>query len=266
MVHQVPHIDPTDPAIIIDVGNTRVGVATWHGDEVKTPLSVATNDKAAFREAYEAHVEAVPKRKVLATVIGSVVPDATESIRAWILSTLGIAPLVIGETIPLPMDVSVKDQSAIGTDRVCAAAAAHDRLKSACAIVDFGTAVTVDLVDDGGILLGGAILPGLRLQLRALHDFTARLPAVEPAFPETSFGRDTTEAIQIGVCRGLVGAVRWIIEAYATQLNRWPQVVATGGDLEFMRPHCDFVDSPVPYLTLRGVGIAFRKHLATQGV
>jgi len=124
----------------------------------------------------------------------------------------------------------------------------------------------VDLVDDDGILLGGAILPGLRLQLRALHDFTARLPAVEPVFLEAAFGRDTTEAIQTGVCRGLAGGVRWIIEGYATQLNRWPQVVATGGDLAFMLPHCDFVDSPVPYLTLRGVGIAFRKHLAAQGV
>ncbi|MEK6674413.1 MAG: type III pantothenate kinase, partial [Planctomycetota bacterium] len=131
--------------------------------------------------------------------------------------------------------------------------------------VDFGTAVTVDLVDDEGTLLGGAILPGLRMQFRALHSNTAQLPEVEPGFPESPYGRNTTEAIQTGVCRGLIGAVRGLVESYATSLNRWPQVVATGGDLEFLAPHCDFLDTMVTHLALRGVGLAYAKHLSAMG-
>ena len=89
---------------------------------------------------------------------------------------------------------------------------------------------------------------------RALHEFTAVLPAVEPGFPDLPYGRNTSEAIQTGVCRGLAGAVRNLVEGYSTHLNRWPQVIATGGDAAFMAPHCDFLDKLVADLTLRGVG------------
>jgi len=151
-------------------------------------------------------------------------------------------------------------------DRVCAAAAAYDKIQQACAVVDFGTAVTVDLVDDEGTFIGGAILPGLKLQLRALHEHTAQLPTVDPAFPELPYGRDTIEAMQTGVCRGMAGAVRGLVEGYATHLNRWPQVIATGGDAALMAPYCDFLDNVVSDLTLRGAGLAYTKYLADAGV
>jgi len=126
--------------------------------------------------------------------------------------------------------------------------------------------VTVDLVSDEGSLLGGAILPGVRVQLAALHEHTALLPIVEPAFPQDPIGRGTVEAMQNGVCRGLAGAVRGLVEAYATALNHWPQTVATGGDAVFMAPHCDFLDNVVADLCLRGVGLAYTKHLAAMGL
>ncbi len=83
--------------------------------------------------------------------------------------------------------------------------------------------------------------------------------------PELPFGRDTTEAIQIGVCRGIAGAVRGLVESYATHLHRWPQVVATGGDLSFIAPHCDFLDTLAKDLTLRGIGLAYTKHMTAMG-
>ena len=72
--------------------------------------------------------------------------------------------------------------------------------------------------------------------------------------------------MQTGVCRGLAGAVRALVEAYATTLNRWPKVVATGGDAAFFAPHCDFLDRVVDHLTLQGVALAYAKHLADSGV
>jgi pantothenate kinase type III len=91
------------------------------------------------------------------------------------------------------------------------------------------------------------------------------LPQASPGFPELPYGRNTIEAIQTGVCRGLAGAVRGIVEGYATHLHRWPQVVATGGDSALMTPHCDFIDTWVSDLTLRGIGLAYDKHLAALG-
>jgi type III pantothenate kinase len=132
-------------------------------------------------------------------------------------------------------------------------------------VVDFGTAITVDLIDDTGRFAGGAILPGAELQAQALARGTAALPEVEPTPPEDAIGRDTSEAIRSGICNGIPGAVRGIVEQYAAKLNQWPQVVATGGDLGLFLERCDFIDSPVPNLTLIGVGLAHSKHHQPAG-
>ena len=116
------------------------------------------------------------------------------------------------------------------------------------------------------MFLGGAILPGLAMQLRALREETAVLPEVEPGIPDFPYGRSTKEAIQVGVCRGMAGAVRGLVEAYASTLNRWPHVVATGGDLSLIAPQCDFLDTLVDHLVLRGIGLAYAKHLEAMGV
>lgn len=258
--------DPHAPVIVIDVGNTSTGVATWSRSRIQTSLHAPTNDAAAFRESLGAHVQACPGGHPAAVIVGSVVTEALERIRDIVQKSLKQQILVVGDSIALPMDVAVRDRKAIGVDRVCAAAAAYEQIQVACAIVDFGTAVTVDVVDDDGVLLGGAILPGVDLQFLALHEHTSALPIVSQGLPELAYGRDTIEAIQTGVCRGIAGAVRGIIEGYATALNRWPQVVATGGDAAFMAPLLDFADSFVRDLTLRGVGLAYDKHLSELGV
>ena len=263
MIYRPRPFDPDAPVVVIDIGNTSTKIATWHKGELKTPLGVPTESHEAFVEAFSAHIQDAPLGRPAATIIASVVPAALERVRGEALAVQDQDPLVVGENVPLPMDVAVTDKAGIGIDRVCEAAAAFESLETGCTIVDFGTAVTVDLVDDDGILVGGAILPGLRLQLRALHEHTAVLPQVEPGFPELPYGRNTVEAMQTGVCRGLVGAVRNLVEGYAAHLNRWPQVIATGGDAPLMAPHCDFVDTVVRDLALRGVGVAYSKFLAS---
>jgi type III pantothenate kinase len=198
-------------------------------------------------------------------VASSVVPDALQVLVDHVGERFDQDALIVGKTIPLPIDVAVTDAKALGVDRACAAAAAYDTLGTACVIVDFGSAVTVDLVDDEGTFLGGAILPGAAMQLAALHGHTAALPVVPVEVPPLPYGRDTAEAMQAGVCYGIAGAVRQLVEGYATYLNRWPQVVATGGDLELLAPHCGYLDSLVQHLVLRGIGLAHRRYLETIG-
>lgn len=265
MTYRPPPFDPDAPVVVVDIGNTSIHMATWHAGRVKTPLAVPTDDQAAFDEGFEAHARALPRGRPAAIVISSVVPPVLERMRTQLTARMDQEPLVVGETIPLPLDVRVDDSAAIGVDRVCAAGAAYEKLQTACVVVDFGTAVTVDLIDDEGTFLGGAILPGLTMQLRALHEYTAQLPLAAVEMPPLVYGRNTVEAIQVGVGRGLAGAVRGIVEGYATSLNRWPQVIATGGDAAFMAPHCDFLDTLVKDLTLTGIGLAYTKHLAAQG-
>lgn len=265
MTDRARRLDPDAPVIVVEIGNASTAVATWHQQAIRTPLDTPTGDVGAFGDALAAHLDAMSAHATHAIVIASVVPDALKQLRKYVRGKTGGNALVVGETIPLPIDVGVADAKAIGVDRVCAAFAAYDQLQTACTVVDFGTAVTVDLIDDEGTLVGGAILPGLRLQLRALHEHTAQLPSVEPGFPEAPYGRDTAEAMQTGVCRGLVGAVRTLVEGYAESLNRWPQLVATGGDLALIAPHCDFLDTLAEHLVLRGVGVAYTSYLRAKG-
>jgi len=261
---KLPSYDPDAPVIVIDLGNTNTKVATWQGDKIKTVLSSLTGDLPAFQEAFLAHQQA-GNRKPAATVIGSVVPGALPAIQSHIALVQDREALVVGDTLPLPLDVAVKDAKSVGIDRVCQAAAAYDRLQTGCTVVSFGTAVTIDLVDNEGVFLGGAILPGVQMQMLSLHEHTAMLPQAEPGLPELPYGRTSVEAIQTGVCRGLAGAVRGIVEGYATHLNRWPQVVATGGDAALLMPLCDFIDTWTTDLTLRGIGLSYSKHLAASG-
>ncbi len=258
-------IDPEAPVLVVDIGNSTMAVATWWKEDIRTPLSVDLRDAEAFGKAFDAHLETLAPSKPAAAVIASVVPEATERVRALVSEKLDLNALVVGDAIPLPIDVGVEDAAAIGVDRVCAAAATYERLQSACIVVDFGSAVTVDLVDDEGTLLGGAILPGLKMQLRALHEHAALLPDVALTVPDLPYGRNTSEAMQNGVCRGVAGAVRGLVEDYASSLNRWPQVVATGGDSLLLAPQCDFLDTIVQDLTLRGVGLAYSKYLVSIG-
>lgn len=266
MISPLPPIDPGAPIIVIDIGNSTIDLAIWSHDELKGPLSVENHDQERFREALEAHIDTIPNKRPAAISIASVVPQALE----WVIDLAGSRidrnALIIGQSIELPMDLHLTDADRVGVDRICAAAAAYDTVESTCVIVDFGTAVTVDLVNNEGTFMGGAILPGLKLQIQALHDHTAVLPHVEPKFLKSPVGRNTEQAIQNGVCRGLVGAVRALVEAYAAELNHWPQVIATGGDLELLVSHCDFLDTTVKHLTLRGVGMAYKKHLLAHGV
>jgi type III pantothenate kinase len=264
MTYKVPKVDPNAPVILIDIGNTNIDMATWLKQELRTPLSVPTRDEVGFETALNAHLEAIPKGNLGAVVVASVAPESLARVRDQVRSMTNRDLLIVGDRIPLPLEVDVRDARAVGVDRVCAAAAVFEKLQKTCVVVCFGTAVTVDLIADDGTFLGGAILPGLQLQLRSLHEHTAQLPEVSAAVPETPYGRDTAEAIQTGVCRGLAGAVRAIVEGYATSLNFWPQVVATGGDLAFMSPLCDFIDTQVNHLVLRGVGVAYTRFLAER--
>ncbi|MGB0717504.1 MAG: type III pantothenate kinase [Phycisphaerae bacterium] len=250
------------PAFVVEIGNTHTTIATWFDEQIKTPIAFPTGDVEKFKETFEAHADAIPNGIPGAVIVASVVPDFRDEIGRYVWDRIEKDTLVVGERVALPLEVDVEDATRVGVDRVCAAAAAYDKLQTGCIVVDFGTATTVDLVNDEGVFQGGAILPGVSMQLQALAEQTAQLPNVSPLLPDSFIGKNTEEAIQNGVCRGIAGAVRWLVEGYATALNRWPQVVATGGDLELLLPACDYIDTPVRDLTLRGLGVAYRKHIA----
>ncbi|MBE7507968.1 MAG: type III pantothenate kinase [Planctomycetia bacterium] len=246
--------------LILEIGNSHVSVATSIGPSVRTEQRF-TLDQADEVVAYcETAWAALPEDHLRAMAAASVVPDALESLRERIEEALSDKMMVVGEDLQRPMSLAVEEPEMVGIDRVCAAAAAYDGAQAACAIASFGTAITIDCVNGEGVFMGGAILPGLRLQARALHEGTAALPQVEVVATGSTYGASTQDAISNGILYGVVGALREIVERYATELGSWPLLIATGGTAELVGGQCDFIDRTVPDLCIRGIGLAYRKH------
>lgn len=249
--------------ILVSVGNSRIAFALWmaerRGVAQHFPLD-RMSEAAEEIAALWASFPATAKRAVVAT---SVNPARLETFRSE-CDARSMGPLlVVGDNLDYPLPVDVPEPDKVGTDRLCAAAAAFSKMKSACVVADFGTAVTIDLIADDGSFLGGTILPGIAMSARALHEHTALLPLVEVGEPKETLGKNTKDAIRNGIAAMMAGALREITERYATQIGKWPPLVVTGGDAEAVARSCDFVDRVVPDLGLDGLVIAYQNAFET---
>ena len=143
------------------------------------------------------------------------------------------------------------------------ALAAYKRFRLPVMIVDAGTATTIDVVDQYGRFLGGAIMPGPRTSLDAMHKGTAALPRVAlneatakingpRGLPEIA--KNTKDAMIAGVCWSLVGAIEMLKAVYEKQVGPL-KVVGTGGAINFVPRTLDIFDAILPHLTLEGIAL-----------
>jgi len=252
-------IKPADAVLAIDIGNSRIGMAVWDDDGLHAARHVSTERADTWGGALEELWSTTIGVKSRAIAIGSVGRHVTRRLADLATELCDIEPLHIRDDLPLPLPLDIENPREVGVDRVCAAAAAFDRIGAACAVASFGTATTVDCVSEDGRFLGGAILPGLEMSCNALHDHTSKLPRVVPGQPTGAFAKNTHDAIVNGVTYAAVGALREIVERFATELGQWPQLVITGGNAPLVTASADFVDAHVPDLCLMGIALAYRK-------
>ncbi len=244
-----------------DVGNTAIHLAHIQGQDATAVRTIGNGKTDALAEMLRAMWDEIAPPKKLAAC--SVSPQGLAVLEAA-AAAIGQNVLVVGRDLPLPMETDLPDPSAVGTDRLCAAVAAYDRLGVACVVADFGTAITVDCVNDAGVFLGGAIMPGLAMSARGLKTGTALLPEVQVHSPDWVIGKDTRQAIVGGLVFAARGALRHLVEAYATELGHWPVVIATGGDAGIVCGDIqgsDLVQAIVEDMVLRGVAAAYYKTL-----
>ena len=166
----------------------------------------------------------------------------------------------IGRDLDFPALVKTEKPNETGVDRIVNIAAAFEQMEKACIVVDAGSAITIDCCDDSGAFLGGAIAPGVAMQLDALHEKTARLPRVKLEIPDGPFGRSTEQAICQGVYHGIRGMVKELAEQYAMELGNWPEIIATGGDAELLFKDWELIHAISPDLTLYGIALAYTNH------
>jgi type III pantothenate kinase len=256
--------------VAIDIGNSRIKVALYCEDEEKWLRAIPDNEslEVTLRQTLREAWDRIPLSKTAAEpvrdgvlVASSVKPAWTELLETLVREELNEKLLLVGRDIPLPIETSVDNPLEVGTDRLIAAAAAFAVVEDAVIVADFGTAVTIDLVDESGVFLGGTISPGFEMSAKALQENTAKLPRVTMAKPVSPNGANTIEAIRSGLYYSALGLLETVCRKFAEQLGRWPQVILTGGNAALIRDDCEFVDSYVPDLAVRGIIIAYKKYL-----
>ncbi len=176
--------------IAIDIGNTTITVALFLNDTEKFIESVPGNAPAKLKKLLTSAWEQIPlansakvQKKDGVIVVSSVKPAWTQQVADVCKKELDEKIKVIGKDVPVPIETAVDDNMEVGTDRLVSAAAAFAVVEDAVVVADFGTAVTIDLVDEKGVFLGGCILPGFEISAKALADGTAKLPIVQVARP-----------------------------------------------------------------------------------
>ena len=254
--------------IAVDIGNSNVALAVFVKDELKRTERIDVDKLENLTETIKSLRQMCGPQplgaRTVPVVVSSVNAETEKIVADAVLSALDQKILVIGRDIPLEMKHALENPESVGTDRLLTASAAYAVIDDACVVADFGTATTIDCVDHYGIFLGGTIQPGLKLAAQSLSEYTAALPDVNPVAPTDDYGNNTEKAIQHGIYFGAVGALRGIVERYATLLGRWPQVVLTGGYAKLIAQHADFADSLVPDLCLDGIFLAYRNFHEAQ--
>jgi type III pantothenate kinase len=251
---------------VLNVGNSRLAVGSFVAGELgedvaRVPLDDAGAWTAAIRDAWQR----VGGRENAAVVAASVNPRVNDAIARAVDEVANRRVVWIGRDIELPIPVLTETPEGTGVDRVLNVAAAYEQIGKACVVVDAGSAVTVDFCDDQGRFVGGAIAPGVRMMLDALHEKTATLPRVPFAVPAEPFGRSTEQAILHGVYHGVRGMVKELVENYATEIGAWPDLIATGGDAAALFTEWELVHAIAPNLTLYGMAMAYANHHIKHG-
>lgn len=259
--------------IAVDIGNTNIRLGLFLKGEEKEVKSVPGDSESMLKKHLKSMWERIPvsksskeKKRNGVLIVSSVKPAWTEMIREIAKEHLGEKTLMIGKEIPFPMDLSVEKtyKDKIGTDRVVTAAAAYAVVEDAVVVADFGTAVTIDLIDESGIFLGGVIVPGFEASAQALKELTAQLPKIKMKKPKGVYGTNTEEAINCGLYYSAIATLQEIVRRFAEKIGKWPQTIITGEGAKLIKDDCKFIDNYVPDLVIKGIALAYQKYIESR--
>ncbi len=228
----------------IDAGNTNIVLGAFDGSgELLFTARIAT-DPLRTSDQYAAEIGnilnlyGVSRSAVNGAVISTVVPALITSLGAAIKLLFGIEPMTVGKGIKSGLKINGLDESAIGADLVCGAVGAIKKYGSPLIIFDFGTATTITAVDKDGVFIGGSIIPGVMISLRALSSSAALLQDISPDGSDISpISLDTAECMRSGSLLGTASMMDGMIERFREKLGD-AKVVATGGLAGLIVPYC----------------------------
>jgi type III pantothenate kinase len=248
--------------LLFDIGNTNTHVGLADGRRVLKQINVPTREWFGGN-AKSRVTKFADARKISGAVVCSVVPRATPIVRKtihllWKSAVLELSPITlrgVGIDYPKP--------NSIGADRLANAVAAKFHFGAPVVVVDFGTAVTFDVVNAKGNYIGGIIAPGLAAMTDYLHEKTALLPKIKIREVKNVVGKSTEHAMLVGAVHGYRGLIRGLLDELKRELKvKKLPVVATGGYAKLIAAKLPEISAVAPDLTLEGLRLVWQKRRA----
>jgi type III pantothenate kinase len=206
-------------AVLIDVGNSNVKWTTTDGRKLGRVAEFPTEKLVNRKSQLDFQLPGI-REGICVAVISSVVPAATEALRKLLKKTFGIPSFhVVNHRSNLGIGIRYPKPQKIGADRLVNVVAAVRLYGTPAIVVDFGTAVTFDVISPDAEYLGGVIAPGIQVMTDYLYEKTALLPRITLKEPRSPVGKSTEEAMRVGAVIGYRGLIREVIRSIADELH-----------------------------------------------
>jgi type III pantothenate kinase len=240
--------------IVVDIGNTRVKTGAFNDNEL---VGVNTFDDLDSCRNY------LHSLSIEALIISSVAAEGKVLIPED--SDMAHKTVYFSHETPVPLQVRYRTPHTLGLDRLAAACgAAHLNPGQHSLVIDAGTSITYEIIENGLVYLGGAISPGLRMRAKALHNFTARLPLIELTNDVPLTGDDTKSCLASGIINGAKGEIRDFIRMYREKFSNL-RIIVCGGDAQFFETVSNTPVLVIPELVLLGLNAILNYNVQKNG-
>lgn len=252
--------------LAVDIGNTNIVIGCIEQEKIYFVERVSTNiskteleyvvEFKTLLELYQIRME-----EITGCIIASVVPPLTNIVKNAMEKLLRISPLIVGPGVKTGLNILMDNPGQVGTDLIVNAVAGLKYYGAPIIMIDMGTATTISVVDEKKNYIGGMILPGVKVSLESLVNRTSQLPRISLEAPKKIIGKNTIDCMKSGIIMGQAACMDGMIERIWEELGYEAPVVATGGLAGCIVPHCKKEIICDNELTLKGLGIIYRKNM-----
>ena len=251
--------------LAIDVGNSNNVIGLFSNGKLLTHWRIRTEWTRTSDEYWVLikefiQLNDVDTETIDEIVIACVVPPLIPILQEMGRKYFACEPLIVGPGVKTGISILYNNPAEVGADRIVNSVAAYEKYGGPLIIVDFGTAITFDVVSRKGEYLGGAIAPGVQLSLEALFENAAKLPRVELTAPRHVIGKSTVESVHSGTIHGFASLIDGMVSKIQAELDQKARVIATGGTVGLIVSLSNSIDITDPFLTLEGLHIIHQRN------